>query len=115
MNNFWKEEANWWRIWYRFNNFLKLDIYPERLEGTIKTFNFLIEKCSGEKYSSLRDFTEAEWLLLAIVCKKYPDSVKYSCNTRYPKLEINNEFFKWIIDVSQNPNLSSKEYLEYTT
>lgn len=50
------------------------------------------------------DFTGAEWLLVAMIDKN-TEAITHGTNCEYPILNKDNELWKWVIEVKNNPNL----------
>ena len=50
------------------------------------------------------DFTGAEWLLVAMIDKN-TKAITHGVNCEYPIINQDDEFWKWVIETKDNPNL----------
>lgn len=50
------------------------------------------------------NFTGAEWILIAIMDRS-SNAITHGVNCEYPILMKDDEFWKWLLEVRNNPNL----------
>lgn len=74
-----------------------------KIKSIIDNLVSIKEKCLANNF----DFTGAEWLLLALM-DKYSNTIMHGINCEYPIINENDEFWVWIDEVKNNPNLIDK-------
>lgn len=103
-----KKEVNneeWHRIGDTLTSFFGICNCQRKLKSIVDNLFFIYEKCNGNKDKVYeREFTGTEWLIIALLDKN-SQAITHGTNCEYPIINKKNEFWKWIIEVKDNPNL----------
>lgn len=104
-------ETNANEEWHKIGN--KLTAYfgicncQRKLKSIIDNLYSIYDKCNRayEDTDCKRDFTGAEWLLIAIL-DRHSDLITHGTNCEYPIINKDNWFWQWIIEIKDSPSLN---------
>lgn len=103
-----KKEINineWHKIGDTLTSYFGICNCQRKLKSIIDNLYSIYEKCNGaHEGTHERNFTGAEWLVIAMLDKN-SNSVTHGTNCEYPIINKEDEFWKWIIETKDNPNL----------
>jgi hypothetical protein len=90
MNEF--ETAQWHKIGNKLCNYLQICSCQRKLKSIIDNLYSIYIKCNGAyEGTHERDFTGAEWLLIAIL-DRHSAYISHGINCEYPIINKDNEF-----------------------
>lgn len=99
------DNTEWHKIGDKLTGYFGICSCQRKLKSIIDNLYSIYEKCNGaQEGTHERDFTGAEWLLIAIL-DKGSNLITHGINCEYPIINSDDEFWKWIIVVKDNPNL----------
>jgi len=95
--------------WHKIGNILTYYFgicrCQRKLKSIVDDLVRIKQKCiDANDLGTPRDFTGAEWLLIAIIESK-SDAITHGTNCEYPIIMREDPFWKWLDKVKNNPNL----------
>ncbi len=100
MNN----TEEWHKIGNKLTSWFGICSCQRKLKSIINNLYSIYEKCNGAYEGTHdRDFTGAEWLLIALLDKA--GAITHGINCEYPIINKELEFWKWIIEIKDSPYL----------
>lgn len=101
-----KELEEWHKIGNQLTSYFHICSCQRKLKSIIDNLYSIYEKCNGAyEGTHERDFTGAEWLLLAILENK-STAVSHGVNCEYPIINKEDPFWMWIVEIKDSPYLS---------
>lgn len=104
------DSNEWHKIGSQLTTYFGICSCQRKLKSIVDNLSSIKQKCiDAYDKGTPRDFTGAEWLLLAIM-NSMPDQkgntpVMHGTNCEYPIINESHFFWKWLDEVKNNPNL----------
>lgn len=98
------ELEEWHKIGNKLTNYFGICSCQRKIKSIIDNLYSIYTKCNYEDPN--RDFTGAEWLVIAMIDRYSKEEITHGVNCEYPIINENSEFWKWIIEVKNNPYLT---------
>lgn len=96
---------SWDAISIKLTSYFNICSCQRKLKTIVDNLLSIRKKClDADNLGTPRDFTGAEWLVLAILEQKH-SSVTHGTNCEYPIIMENDPFWEWLDIVKNNPNL----------
>ncbi len=95
--------------WHKIGN--KLTMYfgicscQRKIKSIIDNLYSIYEKCNDATENGTKlNFSGAEWLIIAMMDRS-SDAITHGINCEYPTIIKDDDFWQWILEVKDNPNL----------
>jgi hypothetical protein len=98
------DSKEWCKIGDKLTNYFGICGCQRKLKSIIDNLYSIYDKCDYDSPNHKFEFTGAEWLLIAILDRS-SNAITHGINCEYPILNKEDEFWKWILEVKDNPNL----------
>ncbi len=100
-----KEDEEWHKIGDKLTDIFKICPCQRKLKSIIDNLYYIYQKCiDAYKLDTPRDFTGAEWLLIALLDRN--GIILHGTNCEYPIIIEDHPFWIWILEVKESPYLS---------
>jgi hypothetical protein len=100
-----KNIEEWYKIGNTLCDYFGICRCQRKLKTIVDNLVSIYEKSIGAfEGTHERDFTGAEWLLLAILNSK-STAVMHGINCEYPIINKEDDFWKWILEIKDSPYL----------
>jgi aspartate oxidase len=90
----------WHKIGDKLTDYFGICRCQRKLKTIVDNLLSIREKC----LNGYRDFTGAEWLILAIMDRN-STAIMHGTNCEYPIIMNDDPFWKWLDEIKDNPNL----------
>lgn len=100
-----KDTEEWHKIGNQLCDYFGICRCQRKLKSIIHALYNIYQKCNqGYNDSSKRNFTGAEWLLIAIL-DRHSDMIQHGINCEYPIINESSEIWKFILKEKDSPYL----------
>lgn len=94
-----KDMETWKQINRKLTSYFEICRCQRKLKSIVDSLLLIREKCNNQEF----EFTGSEWLLLALLEKH--SLITHGVNCEYPIIEEDQDFWKWLLILKNNPNL----------
>lgn len=95
----------WHKISKKLTSYFFICSCQRKIKSIIDNLYSIYKKCEDASELGIeRDFTGAEWLIIALI-ESNTDAITHGINCEYPIINKEDELWKWILEVKDNPNL----------
>lgn len=100
------DDKEWHRIGDELTGMFHICGCQRKLKSIVDNLYSIYEKCNGAyKGTHKRDFTGAEWLLIALIEAHFQGNITHGINCEYPIIIEEGTLWKWVLKEKDNPNL----------
>ncbi len=96
------DSEEWHKIGDKLTGYFKICGCQRKLKTIVNNLYSIYYKL--DKESPDYNFTGTEWLIRAMLDRS-SNAIMHGTNCEYPILNKEDEFWKWILEVKDNPNL----------
>jgi hypothetical protein len=99
-----KDIDEWHKIGDKLTSYFGICNCQRKLKSIIDALYSIYVKCQLDTSDPKRQFTGAEWLLIALI-DSASDRIEHGVSCEYPIIIENHPFWQWIVEIKDSPYL----------